>query len=64
MVCTELPYYKAIGYAALSDYFYIWLRKSLKTIYPELFNHMVTSKDELSTCGQYEGKHAAECEQT
>lgn len=33
MVCTELPYYKAIGYAALSDYFYIWLRKSLKTIY-------------------------------
>ena len=25
---------------------------------------MVTSKDELSTCGQYEGKHAAECEQT
>lgn len=64
MVCTELPYYKAIGYAALSDYFYIWLRKSLKTIYPELFNPMVTSKDELSTCGQYEGKHAAECEQT
>lgn len=64
MVCTELPYYKAIGYAALSDYFYIWLRKSLKAIYPELFNPMVTSKDELSTCSQYEGKNAAECEQS
>ena len=64
IVCTELPYYKAIGYAALSDYFYIWLRKSLKSIYPELFNRMVTSKDELSTCGQYEGKNVAECEQS
>lgn len=63
MVCTELPYYKAIGYAPLSDFFYIWMRKSLKPVYPELFNPMVTSKEELSTCGQYEGRDAAECEQ-
>lgn len=62
MLCSELPYYKAIGYAALSDYFYIWLRKSLKAIYPDLFNPMVTNKDELSTCGQYDGKDARECE--
>ena len=52
IVCTELPYYKKIAYAQLSDYFYIWLRKSLKAVYPELFNPMVTSKDELSTCNQ------------
>lgn len=62
MVCTELPYYKAIGYAPLSDFFYIWMRKSLKPVYPELFNPMVTNKEELSTCGQYEGRDAAECE--
>ena len=64
MVCTEIPYYKAIGYASLSDFFYIWMRKSLKPVFPELFNPMVTNKDELSTCGQYEGKDAAECKQT
>ena len=52
MVCTELPYYKKIAYAQLSDYFYIWLRKSLKAIYPDLFDPMVTNKDELSTCNQ------------
>ena len=64
MVCTEIPYYKAIGYAPLSDFFYIWMRKSLKPVYPELFSPMVTNKDELSTCGQYEGKDAADCERT
>ena len=62
MVCTELPYYKAIGYAPLSDYFYIWMRKSLKRVYPELFNPMVTDKEELTTCGQYYGMDATECE--
>ena len=62
MVCTELPYYKAIDYAALSDYFYVWLRKSLKNIYPALFSPMLTNKNDLSTCGQYYEKNARECE--
>ena len=62
LACTELPYYKAIGYAHLSDFFYIWMRKSLKPVFPELFNQMVTSKDELSTVGQYYGEDAADCE--
>ena len=64
MVCTEFPYYKAIGYAHLSDFFYIWLRRSLKSIFPELFNQIVTSKEELSTVGQYYGQNRAECEDT
>lgn len=63
MVCTELPYYKAIGYAHLSDFFYIWMRRSLKSVFPELFNQMVTSKEELSTVGQFYGKSQKECEQ-
>jgi len=62
LVCTELPYYKAIGYAHLSDFFYIWLRRSLKPIFPELFNQMVTSKNELSTVGQYYGLDQKSCE--
>ena len=55
LVCTEFPYYKNIGYAHLSDYFYIWLRRSLKPMFPDLFNPMVTSKHELTTVGQYAG---------
>jgi putative DNA methylase len=55
MICTELPYYKNIGYAHLSDFFYIWMRRNLKDIYPELFNQTVTSKEELSTVSEYYG---------
>lgn len=56
LICTELPYYHAIGYAHLSDYFYIWMRRSLKGIFPDLFNQLVTSKDELSSVNRYFGK--------
>ena len=59
LVCTEIPYYRAIGYAHLSDFFYIWLRRSLQHIYPELFNQTVTSKEELSTVSQYYGEAPA-----
>ena len=45
MVSTDPPYYDNIGYADLSDFFYIWLRKSLKSIYPELFSTMLAPKE-------------------
>ena len=31
------PYYDNIGYADLSDFFYVWLRRSLKPVFPDLF---------------------------
>ena len=37
LVSTDPPYYDNIGYADLSDFFYVWLRRSLRQIYPELF---------------------------
>jgi putative DNA methylase len=46
MVSTDPPYYDNIGYADLSDYFYIWLRQSLKNIYPSLFGTMLVPKAE------------------
>jgi putative DNA methylase len=56
MLFTELPYLDNVGYADLSDYFYIWLRKCLKSIYPSLFEKVVSSKDELCTIPEhYEG---------
>ena len=62
LVCTELPYYRDIGYADLSDFFYIWLRRSLKETYPQMFSPMVTSKDELSTVSTYYGVPKADAE--
>jgi len=46
LVCTDPPYYDNIGYADLSDFFYIWLRKSLSEIQPELFQTVLTPKAE------------------
>lgn len=46
MVSTDPPYYDNIGYADLSDFFYVWLRQSLKETYPELFSTMLVPKTE------------------
>src|SRR5690606_35835704 len=45
---TDPPYYDNIVYADLSDFFYVWMRHSLRDIYPELFRTMLVPKtDEL-----------------
>jgi putative DNA methylase len=43
-VSTDPPYYDNIGYADLADFFYIWLRRTLHDIYPELFGTMLSPK--------------------
>ena len=45
---TDPPYYDNIGYADLSDYFYVWLKRSVGGIYPEVFSTIAVPKtDEL-----------------
>ena len=46
VVSTDPPYYDNIGYADLSDFFYVWLRKSLRRIFPELFATLAVPKAE------------------
>ena len=46
MISTDPPYYDNIGYADLSDFFYIWLRRNLRSIYPELFTTILVPKGE------------------
>lgn len=46
MVSTDPPYYDNIGYADLSDFFYVWLRRSLKDTYPSVFRTMLVPKAE------------------
>jgi len=48
IISTDPPYYDNVPYADLSDFFYVWLRRSLKTIYPKLFSTLAVPKtDEL-----------------
>lgn len=44
VISTDPPYYDNIGYADLSDFFYVWLRRTLRNVYPELFQTMLTPK--------------------
>ena len=45
MVSTDPPYYDNIPYAYLADFFYVWMRRSLRNIYPNLFSTCLTPKE-------------------
>ena len=53
IVSTDPPYYDNIGYADLSDYFYIWMRSSIGHIYPNLFETMLVPKQEELIAAPY-----------
>jgi putative DNA methylase len=61
-ISTDPPYYDNIGYADLSDFFYIWLRRSLADVWPDLFRRLLTPKAEelVATPYRHGGKDEAE----
>ncbi|MDE0681305.1 MAG: DUF1156 domain-containing protein, partial [Candidatus Poribacteria bacterium] len=55
VVITDPPYYDNIGYADLSEFFYVWLRPLLRDIYPELFAGMMTpTAEEITASPRFE----------
>jgi putative DNA methylase len=46
LISTDPPYYDNVGYADLSDFFYVWLRRSIGKIYPDLFSTMLVPKSQ------------------
>ena len=62
LVSTDPPYYDNIGYADLSDYFYVWSRRSLRSIYPDLFATLAVPKAEelVATPYRHGGRQEAE----
>ena len=60
VVSTDPPYYDNIGYADLSDFFYVWLRRSLKPVFPDLFATLSVPKaDELVATPYRHGNNEA-----
>lgn len=53
LVSTDPPYYDNIGYSDLSDFFYVWLRRSLKGIHPSLLSTMLVPKAEELVANPY-----------
>jgi putative DNA methylase len=62
VVSTDPPYYDNIGYADLSDFFYMWMRRSLKSIFPDLFATVAVPKTEelVATPYRHGSKERAE----
>ena len=62
VVSTDPPYYDNIGYADLSDFFYVWLRRSLRPVFRDLFATLAVPKAEelVATPYRHGGKERAE----
>lgn len=62
VISTDPPYYDNIGYADLSDFFYVWMRRTLRFIFPSLYKTMLVPKSEelVATPYRHNGKDAAE----
>ena len=62
VISTDPPYYDNIGYADLSDFFYVWLRRSLKLVFPDLFSTLAVPKAEelIATPYRHDSKKEAE----
>ncbi len=58
VVSTDPPYYDNIGYADLSDFFYVWLRRSVRSIFPSLFATLAVPKAEELVAASY--RHGGE----
>jgi putative DNA methylase len=62
LVSTDPPYYDNIGYADLSDFFYVWLRRSMKPIFPDLFATLAVPKAEELVATPYRHNDKQEAE--
>ena len=62
VVSTDPPYYDNVPYADLSDFFYVWLRRSLKSVFPAIFTTLAVPKAEelVAFAYRHESKSAAE----
>ena len=62
LVSTDPPYYDNIGYADLSDFFYVWLRPLMRPVFPDLFATLSTPKSEelVATTSRHESQEKAE----
>lgn len=62
VVSTDPPYYDNISYADLSDFFYVWLRRSLRPTFKNLFATVTVPKAEelIATPYRHTSKQSAE----
>lgn len=64
LIATDPPYFDAIGYADLSDYFYLWHRRALRNVHPDLYMTVAApKKGELTAIPAHHGNSPTEAKQ-
>jgi adenine-specific DNA methylase len=60
VVVNDPPYYNNVMYAELSDYFYVWMKRGLRDLYPELFSGFLTDKSSEAVANPHRDGSAAD----
>jgi putative DNA methylase len=61
VVALDPPYYDNVMYAELSDFFYVWLKRTAAYVYPELFRRLLTDKENeaVANPAKFQGQKGA-----
>lgn len=63
IVCVDPPYYNNVQYAELSDYFYVWQKRTFRDLYPEVFGRRLTNKTDEAVANPVRDGGAKEADQ-
>jgi putative DNA methylase len=64
LVCMDPPYYNNVQYAELSDFYYVWQRRTLRDLYPGVYNRRLTDKKAEAVANPYRDKSPAGAKNT
>lgn len=64
LICMDPPYYNNVQYAELSDYFYVWQKRTLKDLYPEVFHRRLTNKKDEAVANPFRDDSANNAKKT
>src|SRR3546814_8071622 len=64
VLSTDPPYYDNVEYSELSDFFYVWLRRTLRAVHPDLLSTLLVPKAEELVARSEERRVGTECVRT
>lgn len=64
VICVDPPYYNNVQYAELSDFFYVWQKRTFRDLYPDVFSRRLTNKNDEAVANPVRDGSAAEANQT
>lgn len=63
IICVDPPYYNNVQYAELSDFFYVWQKRTFRTLYPDVFGRRLTNKTDEAVANPVRDGSTAKAEQ-